>query len=51
MEKQVKVMNIQEVEKMWDNMSATYSDFDCSPQSFYYSIINMLNLPKAKHVL
>ncbi len=36
---------------MWDGMTTVYTDFDCSPQSFYYSIINMLNLSKAKNVL
>ena len=51
MEKQVKVLTVQEVEKMWDNMTAVYPDFDFSPQSFYYGVINMLKMQKAKNVL
>jgi hypothetical protein len=36
---------------MWDDMTEVYTDFDCSPQSFFYSIINMLDISKAKNVL
>lgn len=36
---------------MWDGMSLVYPEFDSTPQSFYYSIINILDIGKAKHIL
>lgn len=51
MDQPEKVMTVAEVEKMWDNMTVMYPDFDCAPQSFYYAIMNMLDLSKAKNIL
>lgn len=51
MNEREKIPTIKEVEKMWDNMSKIYDEFDCSPQSFYYAIINMLDLKSASHIL
>ena len=47
----VKIPTIKEVEQQWDNMTAIYPDFDASPQHFYFGIINILDLPKAKNIL
>lgn len=44
-------MTIAEVEKMWDNMTVIYPGFDSAPQSFYYALVNMLDIPTAKNIL
>ncbi len=44
-------MTVQEVEKLWDNTSTSYHEYDCSPQSIYYSMINIMRMHKAKNVL
>lgn len=36
---------------MWDNMTAIYPTFDSSPQGFYFSIVNILEIPKANNIL
>lgn len=46
-----KIPTINEVEKNWDMLSTIYSEFDCTPQSFYFSIVNILEIPKAKNIL
>lgn len=36
---------------MWDNMTVIYPSFDSAPQAFYFGIINMLQIEKAKNIL
>lgn len=36
---------------MWDNMTAIYPTFDSAPQGFYFSIVNLLEITKAKNIL
>lgn len=32
-------------------MTAIYPDFDSSPQNFYFGIVSIMDMPKAKNVL
>lgn len=51
MDKPEKIMTIKEVEKNWNAMADVYHQFDSAPQSFYFAIVNILQLEKAKNVL
>ena len=46
-----KVQSIQEISTFWDNFVPSYSKFDSVTQTFYYTLIHMLDLPAANHVL
>jgi trans-aconitate methyltransferase len=39
------------VSNFWTNFTESYSTFDSFTQTFYYTLIHMLELDKAKHVL
>jgi hypothetical protein len=41
----------EEIKKRWNQMSTVYVTFDSAPQTFFYTLINMLKLNQAKNVL
>lgn len=43
--------SIKIITERWNNMSSVYQYFDSSMQSFFYTLINMLQLDKSKHIL
>jgi SAM-dependent methyltransferase len=45
------VKPISELNTFWSAFSTDYSKFDSTMQTFYYSLIHMLDLPKSKHIL
>ena len=47
----LKINTIEEVANFWTVFSETYSKFDSCTQTFYYTLIHMLDLPKAQHIL
>ena len=50
-EQKPKVQNIEQVKNFWTNFTESYSTFDSFTQTFYYTLIHMLDLDKAKHIL
>lgn len=51
-EEKVKVPTVADVKKMWEGpLSSMYVGFDCMPSSFYYSLVSVLNLHEANHIL
>jgi len=50
-EQPLKIMKINEIKAMWDNFAPLYSLTDTSMQTFYYTLINMLNISKANNIL
>ena len=42
---------IEATKEKWDDMGPIYADLDSCQHLFYYSLIHMLQLPKAKHIL
>lgn len=51
MQNEEKVFTISEVGKMWDGMAAFYPEFDSTPQGFYFSLVNIMNIGEAKNIL
>jgi len=43
--------NIIELEQSWNKFAHTYQMHDSAMQTFYYTLIHMIDLPKAKHIL
>jgi hypothetical protein len=39
------------VKDHWDHFAPLYTTFDATMQTFYYSIVNMLKLSTAEHIL
>ena len=46
-----KIQSIEQISNFWTNFTESYSTFDSFTQTFYYTLINMLDLDKAKHIL
>lgn len=42
---------IANIASRWNNMASVYQNFDESMLTFYYTLIHMLDLNKAKHIL
>ena len=47
----VKIASIEEINTFWNNFAPAYSKFDSTTQTFYYTLIHMLDLPTASHIL
>lgn len=48
---QQKILNISEVEEYWDKFSHDYNTFDHCPLTFYYSLLYMTQIWKARNIL
>lgn len=46
-----KVPEIKEVKSEWNDFAEGYSKFDLGPQTFYYSLLTLMNLQNSKNVL
>ena len=44
-------LNIEQLTTKWDKFAAAYSHQDSCMQTFYYTLVHMLDLPQAKHIL
>ena len=42
---------IDQLQKTWNNFANTYQMHDSAMQTFFYTIVHMINLPSAQHVL
>lgn len=47
----VKIPDIIQVKKDWNQFSDGYSKLDMGPQTFYYSLLSLMNIQNAKNVL
>jgi ubiquinone/menaquinone biosynthesis C-methylase UbiE len=43
--------SIEELEHSWNKFATTYQMHDSAMQTFYYTLIHMIDLPKAQHIL
>jgi len=50
-EQSLKINKINEIKAMWDNFAPLYSLTDSTMQTFYYTLINMLDITKASNIL
>ena len=46
-----KIPEINQLKKDWNNLSDSYKKIDMAPQTFYYSLLSLMNLQNAKNVL
>ncbi len=46
-----KIPNISDVQKEWNEFSHKYNTFDLCPQTFFYSLVSILELRKARNIL
>ena len=46
-----KIPQIKDVKKDWNEFSDEYSKIDLGPQTFYYSLLTLMNMQNAKNVL
>ena len=47
----IKIPTIEEVRTDWDEYSHQYNTFDVGPQTFFFSLVNILNLHTASNIL
>ena len=46
-----KIPEISQLKKDWNDLSDSYKKIDMAPQTFYYSLLSLMNLQNAKSVL
>lgn len=46
-----KIITAEEIRARWNSFAPIYNTFDTTMQTFYYTLINMLNISKASHIL
>lgn len=42
---------IPNITQRWNNMAGIYQKFDSTMQTFFYTLINMLQIDQAQHIL
>ena len=50
-ENKVTVPTIENVKKQWEALGDNYSEMDACPQTFFYTLSNMLKLDSASKIL
>jgi hypothetical protein len=45
------VETIPQIKSKWDTMTTVYGDIDSAPQTFFFTLANMLKLNESKNVL
>ena len=47
----MKVLTIAEIKNHWEGLGEIYTDFDQTVNGFYLSLVGLMQIPHAKHIL
>lgn len=50
MQTEPKCCSIEEIKTLWNGIAPSYNTFDPTFQTFYYTLVNLLKIPEAKHI-